>query len=121
MGILDKLFENPVTGPVAKLAVIGYSIVMDNMWAVSSSTILLSSMYLLAISQEKQLMADYMYGAPHGEAVTKQLSGRPELVADAQKVFESEVALGVKRDVWGLPKKKFEEEYRSAGGDDLLL
>ena len=120
MGLLDKLFENPITGPFAKFAIIGYSIVMDNLWSVSSSTILLSSMYLLVISQEKQLMADYMYGAPQGKGIAK-LSGRPEMVTEAQKIFEAEVATGVKRDVWALPKHKFEQEYRSAGGDDLLL
>lgn len=82
------------------------------LWPVFSAAIVISIFQMIAISSEKQIMADHYFG----EAESTSDGKREELVADAKKLFNEEVGLAVKERVWQLPPAAFKREYNSRHG-----
>lgn len=108
VGFVEKIREHPITTTsiVAVRKVYGW--VTENLWPVYSTGIVVSVMCMLAASQEKQILADHLYG--RNQRFTENTT---EITDNASKQLDEEVSIGIKRDVFTMSKAEFEGEYEA--------
>ncbi|KPI86972.1 hypothetical protein ABL78_3963 [Leptomonas seymouri] len=104
---VDKMLS---TGLGAVQAVWGWT--RERMWPIYSAAVVISLFQMIAVSSEKQIMADHYFGDVDGSFAAK----KEELVADAKRLFNEEVTVAVKEHVWQLPPAAFRREYNSRLG-----
>ncbi|AIN98725.1 hypothetical protein LPMP_240920 [Leishmania panamensis] len=84
----------------------------DRLWPIYSAAVVISLFQMIAVASEKQILADHYYGDVDG----KFEETKDDLVRDAKKLFNEEVAVAVKEHVWQLPPAAFRREYNSRLG-----
>lgn len=108
VAFIDTIREHPVTTTGILTARKVYGWISENLWPVYSTGIVISVVCMLGAAQEKQILADHLYGQ------NKHFSeNTTEVVDAASKQMDEEVAVGIKQDVFSLPKLKFVNEYES--------
>ncbi|EAN96394.1 putative Archaic Translocase of outer membrane 14 kDa subunit [Trypanosoma cruzi] len=86
--------------------------VQERMWPVYSTGLILSALFMLASANEKQILADHLYGS---DVVLQK--EREKTVEEARKLFREESVQGVKQVVWMLPSGEFRGEYKERYGN----
>jgi len=92
-------------GVSAAMTVWGW--VEARLWPIYSAAMIISIVNMIAVSSEKQIMADHYFGS-----ATNPLSEDKEtLLQESKKLFNEEVTLAIKEKVWQLPEGSFMREY----------
>ena len=92
-----------------------YSWTQERLWPVFSTGMVLSAVFLIANAQEKQTLADHLYGG------NKTLRGEDgsDVVQKSSKALEDDIAISIKHEVWGMPAAEFRDEYRQRYGGSV--
>lgn len=86
------------------------------LWPLYSTGIIVSTLCLIASAQEKQLLADHLYGA---NPVLR--NNRDDSVRDAKNKFEEDTTVAVKKHVFGMTRSEFDAEYSARHGSSASL
>ncbi|CCW66035.1 unnamed protein product, partial [Phytomonas sp. Hart1] len=81
----------------------------DRLWPMYTAAVVISMFNMIAISSEKQIVADHFFGRG-GSGFEEQKSN---LVEEGKKYFNEEVSLAVKEKVWQMPSEVFKRQYAS--------
>lgn len=108
MSFLDKIREHPVSTTTVVTVRKVYAWATENLWPVYSAGVIVSAMCMLAACQEKQTLADHLYG----NNKTFQ-SDRSDIVGHAGKQMDEEISYAIKHDVFAMSKSAFEAEHEA--------
>ncbi|ORC88687.1 uncharacterized protein TM35_000151180 [Trypanosoma theileri] len=93
--------------------------VSERTWPIYSTGVILSVLCMLASAQEKQILADHLYGCDarfQQQQEPKEKEAAAQAVEEARKLFHEESSQGVKQVVWMLPRDEFRREYEERHG-----
>jgi hypothetical protein len=110
--IIETIKENTAFRTVVSAVKVTYGYVSERMWAVYSVGVVTSAICMIAAAQEKQTLADHLYGSN-----LKFRENAGEAASETAKLMKDEVSLAVKQAVWSLPANEFRNEYRERHGD----
>lgn len=114
-GLLERIKEVTVVRKAISIGGTVYAWTSEQLWPLYSTGMVLSAVFLIANIQEKQTLADHLYG---GNKTVRGEDGQ-EVVQKASKRLEDDIALGIKHDVWTMPAAEFKDEYRQRYGDSI--
>lgn len=77
------------------------------LWPIYSAAMLISIANMIAVSSEKQIMADHYFGS----AKNPLAEDKETLVQESKKLFNEDVTLAIRERVWQLPERSFVREY----------
>ena len=106
MQLIEQLKENSTFQHCMQGARFAYAYVQTTLWPVYSTGMILSALCIIAAAQEKQMMADYLYGSRS----TLQ-DDADAIVRRSTQMFDDETAHAVKQDVYSLTNAEFAAEY----------
>ncbi|KAH9597233.1 hypothetical protein LSM04_006335 [Trypanosoma melophagium] len=91
--------------------------VSERAWPIYSTGVILSVLCMLASAQEKQILADHLYGSDKRfQRQEQQKEAAVQTVEEARKLFQEESSQGVKQVVWMLPRDEYRREYEERHG-----
>ncbi len=109
---LETIKENSAFRMLVSAVKVSYGYVSERMWAVYSVGVVTSAICMIAAAQEKQTLADHLYGSN-----LKFREAPSELASATSKLMKDEVSLAVKQSVWSMSPSEFQSEYRDRHGD----
>ncbi|KAL7705961.1 hypothetical protein N2W54_006680 [Lotmaria passim] len=84
----------------------------ERLWPIYSAAVFILAFQMMAHASEKQILADHYFGDVDGSFDSK----KDALLKDAKKLFDEEVTVAVKENVWQLSPAAFRREYESRLG-----
>eukprot|EP00758_Cryptobia_borreli_P012634 Tbor_TRINITY_DN5765_c3_g1::TRINITY_DN5765_c3_g1_i1::g.20151::m.20151 len=111
MGFLDRLLENPIVSTTVKGTTFLYTLLTESLWPIYCCSIIISIFPLLGVSQEKQILADHLYGNGNNMTV--------EIAKEAAVLLDEESNIAIKHQVWGLSGGDFRREYVARHGGSI--
>ena len=114
--MFEALSDNPVVARVGQWSRKVYNWLEPRVWPVYSTGMIVSAIAIMAAVNEKQLLADHLFGSND----VLRTEG-DETLRKANSLFDDELAKGVKEDVWGMPRAKFSREYAMRHGESIAL
>ena len=109
---IETVKENSAVRTVVSAVKVTYSWVTERLWPVYSVGIVVSAVCMIAAAQEKQIVADHLFGSN-----AKFRENPTEVAAATSKLMKDEVSIAVKQAVWNMPKNEFQSEYAERHGD----
>lgn len=94
---LRKVYHSVITGGMTV-----YEYLTSRLWPLYSAAIVLSVFQMIAVSAEKQILADHYYGTGNTVELSDS-SKKAKLLEDSKKYFNEEVTLAIKENVWSMP------------------
>ncbi|CCW62531.1 unnamed protein product [Phytomonas sp. EM1] len=82
----------------------------DRLWPMYTVAVVISIFNMIAISSEKQILADHFYGS--GDRTFE--AEKNSRIEEGKKYFNEEVSLAVKEKVWQMPPEVFKRQYASS-------
>ncbi|AYU79178.1 ATOM14 / Archaic Translocase of outer membrane 14 kDa subunit [Leishmania donovani] len=110
---MEKYHINKALGTTLRAVQSVWDWTRERLWPIYSAAVVISLFQMIAVASEKQILADHYYGDVDG----KFEEHKDELVRDAKKLFNEEVAVAVKEHVWQLSPAAFRREYSSRLGN----
>ena len=109
---IETIKENSALRTVVGAVKTTYSYVTERLWPVYSVGIVVSAICMIAAAQEKQMVADHLFGSN-----TMFRENPSEAASATSKLMKDEVGIAVKQAVWSMPKGEFQSEYSERLGD----
>jgi len=105
-GLLERITEHSFYRRGLEASRAAWHWLKEGLWPVYSVGMVVSAICIIAAAQEKQTLADHLYGAN-----TEFRDDNLAVSTRSAKLFKEESAVAVKQEVWSLSKEEFEAEY----------